>query len=152
LAYTISATAPQPHRLSALPFRIQIPNLIPLRVYNSEFLREMRSTETVKLFARVWHRIVTWSRRTFIGDRVPLPPLPHSLVRPHPILERTSYCVVISKVHWSGDNIDSISRTTDFGYVHRQRHCRSCRTRSLRQRSPYRKSLQVYPTFPYGFI
>lgn len=76
LAYTISTTAPQPHRLAALPFRIQIPNLIPSRVYNSEFLREMRSTETVKLIARIWRRIVTWSRRTFIGDRV--------LPSPHP--------------------------------------------------------------------
>ena len=81
-------TAPQPHRLSALPFRIQIPNLIPSRVYNSEFIREMRSTETVKLFARVWHRIVTWSRRTFIGDRVlPSTPPPPSLTLPIPFVE-----------------------------------------------------------------
>jgi hypothetical protein len=70
IAYTISATAPQAHRLSALPFRLQIPSLLPSRVYQSEFLREMRSTETVQLLARVWHRIVTWSRRTIIGDRV----------------------------------------------------------------------------------
>lgn len=70
LAYTITTTTPQAHRLSALPFRIQIPSLIPSRVYQSEFFREMRSTETVQLFARVWHRIITWSRRTIIGDRV----------------------------------------------------------------------------------
>ena len=70
LAYTISTTSPQPHRLSALPFRIQIPSLIPSRVYQSEFMREMRSTETIQIFARIWQRIKTWSRRTFIGDRV----------------------------------------------------------------------------------
>jgi len=70
LAYTISATAPQPHRLASLPFKLQIPSLIPSRIYDSEFLREMRTTETVRLIARIWHRIKTWSRRTFIGDRV----------------------------------------------------------------------------------
>lgn len=71
LAYTISTTTPQPHRLSALPFRITIPSLIPSKMYQSEFMREMRTTETVKLFARISQRIKTWSRRTFIGDRVP---------------------------------------------------------------------------------
>jgi hypothetical protein len=33
-------------------------------------MREMRLTETVRFFARIWQRIVMWSRRTFIGDRV----------------------------------------------------------------------------------
>lgn len=76
LAYTISATAPQPHRLASLPFKLQIPSLIPSRIYDSEFLREMRTTETVRLIARIWHRIKTWSRRTFIGDRVELLSMP----------------------------------------------------------------------------
>lgn len=75
LAYTISTTSPQPHRLSSLPFRIQIPSLVPSRLYQSEFIREMRSTQTLQLFTRIWQRIITWSRHTFVGDRV-LPPSP----------------------------------------------------------------------------
>jgi hypothetical protein len=70
LAYTISTTSPEPHRLSAVPFRIQIPSLLPPSLYESEFLREMRTTQTVRFLARAWQRVVTWSRRTFIGDRV----------------------------------------------------------------------------------
>ena len=104
LAYTISTTSPQPHRLSALPFRIQIPSLIPSRVYQSEFMREMRSTETLQILTRIWQRIKTWSRRTFIGDRVF--PAVSKLIR------------VIPKVHWTRDNIDSISCSTDCRYFY----------------------------------
>lgn len=105
----------------------------------------MRTTDLVKLFARVWHRIVTWSRRTLIGDRV--------LPRTTPIcflVWGVDRGVVILEVYWSGDNIDSISRTTDCRYFHRQRRRRSRRTRSLRQRSPPRKSQKVHSPLKQG--
>jgi len=121
LAYTISTTSPQPHRLSALPFRIQIPSLIPSRVYQSEFVREMRSTETVKLFARIWQRLVTWSRRTFIGDRVW-----------HPL---SGIIEAIRQVHWSGDHIDTIACTPSGRHLHCERRCGGRRIRPLRKGS-----------------
>ncbi|PHH81811.1 hypothetical protein CDD82_7796 [Ophiocordyceps australis] len=69
VAYAVSRNPPQPFRFKSSSLRLQVPSLkswIP----ETDFLKNMRQTETYKFVARLLFRLRTMARRTIWGDRL----------------------------------------------------------------------------------
>ncbi|ODA76008.1 hypothetical protein RJ55_08290 [Drechmeria coniospora] len=69
VAYAVSRNEPQAFRFKSSSLRIQVPSLTSW-VPSSEFMRNMRKTETYEFLARMLFRLRTAARRTIWGDRL----------------------------------------------------------------------------------
>jgi len=69
VAYSISRNPPQPFRFKSSSLRLQVPSL-GFWFSETEFMRNMRKTDTYKFLARVLYSLRTMARRTIWGDRL----------------------------------------------------------------------------------
>ncbi|KAI1413308.1 mitochondrial biogenesis AIM24-domain-containing protein [Hypoxylon sp. FL1857] len=69
VAYTITKQPPLPFRFKSSGIRFQVPALTTW-LGETEFLRNMRKTETYKFLSRVLFNLRTTARRTIWGDRL----------------------------------------------------------------------------------
>ncbi|GJN71533.1 altered inheritance of mitochondria protein 24, mitochondrial [Purpureocillium lilacinum] len=69
VAYAVSRNAPQPFRFKSSSLRLQVPSLTSW-IPESEFLKNMRKTDTYKFLARTLFNLRTTARRTIWGDRL----------------------------------------------------------------------------------
>ena len=69
VAYSISRNPPQPFRFKSSSLRLQVPSLTSW-IPETEFMRNMRKTDTYKFLARVLYSLRTMARRTIWGDRL----------------------------------------------------------------------------------
>ncbi|KND92956.1 Altered inheritance of mitochondria protein 24, mitochondrial, partial [Tolypocladium ophioglossoides CBS 100239] len=69
VAYSVSRSPPQPFRFKSSSLRLQLPSL-PAWIADTEFLKNMRKTDTYKLLARTLFSLRTMTRRTIWGDRL----------------------------------------------------------------------------------
>lgn len=75
VAYSLSSTAPQPHRLQSSPLNLQTPrlpspyNFLPL-FPPSRLTTNLKNSSTYRLLSSLIQRVRAWSRRTIWGDRL----------------------------------------------------------------------------------
>lgn len=69
VAYSVSRNPPQPFRFKSSSLRLQVPSLTSW-IPETEFMRNMRKTDTYKFLARVLYSLRTMTRRTIWGDRL----------------------------------------------------------------------------------
>ncbi|POR34899.1 Altered inheritance of mitochondria protein 24, mitochondrial [Tolypocladium paradoxum] len=69
VAYSVSRSPPQPFRFKSSSLRLQVPSLTSW-IPDSEFMKNMRKTDTYKLLARTLFSLRTMTRRTIWGDRL----------------------------------------------------------------------------------
>ncbi|KAI0838430.1 mitochondrial biogenesis AIM24-domain-containing protein [Hypoxylon sp. FL0890] len=69
VAYTITKQPPLPFRFKSSGIRFQVPSLTTW-LGETEFLRNMRKTETYKFLSKVFFNLRTTARRTIWGDRL----------------------------------------------------------------------------------
>lgn len=69
VAYSVSRTPPQPFRFKSSSLRLQVPSLTSW-IPDTEFMKNMRKTDTYKFLARTLFGLRTMTRRTIWGDRL----------------------------------------------------------------------------------
>ncbi|EPS33227.1 hypothetical protein PDE_08189 [Penicillium oxalicum 114-2] len=72
VAYTMSSNPPRPYRFKSTTLSFQVPGLksLPRLLQKNNFIREFTASKGWKNTMSVLHRIRTWSRMTFWGDRL----------------------------------------------------------------------------------
>ena len=75
LAYSTSSptspmTPPKPFRFKTSTINLTIPLQLGNFFPDSKFVSDMKNSDTYRSFARLFHRIRAWSRRTIWGDRL----------------------------------------------------------------------------------
>lgn len=69
VAYSVSRNPPQPFRFKSSSLRLQVPSLTSW-IPETEFMRNMRKTDTYSFLARMLYSLRTMARRTIWGDRL----------------------------------------------------------------------------------
>ncbi|KAF7715791.1 Altered inheritance of mitochondria protein 24, mitochondrial [Penicillium ucsense] len=72
VAYTMSSDPPRPYRFKSTTLSFQVPGLksLPRLLQKSKFVRDVSASQGWKKTMSILHRIRTWSRMTFWGDRL----------------------------------------------------------------------------------